>query len=173
NDGETVDTVTTTASSVPFGTINVSTMYQGCLKTSITTNAANGFTIRTREDHSLRTGGGATIPDADCDASGCLNTPSTAAAFTVAGSGNGLGISCFHDATSTSCSTSDPNWNNGNNWAPIGNESVGQTPAKYAGLTGATSVEVITKAKFRLRAPASQGAGTYTNQVSFIATPVF
>ncbi|MDP3962967.1 MAG: hypothetical protein Q8Q39_00540, partial [bacterium] len=47
NDGETVDTVTTTASSVPFGTINVSTMYQGCLKTSITTNAANGFTIRT------------------------------------------------------------------------------------------------------------------------------
>jgi len=37
----------------------------------------------------------------------------------------------------------------------------------------ATSVEVITKARFRITVPTLQPACTYTNLVSFIATPVF
>lgn len=168
-----INTVTTTATTVPFGTINTDTFYQGCLKTSLTTNANNGFTIRTRENRSLQTSGGATIPDANCNANGCLNTPSTAAAFTAAGGGTGFGISCVHSTTSPSCSTANPNWANGVNWAPIASEGKGFGPAPYASLTTATSVEVITKAKFRLVAPLGQGAGTYTNLVSFIATPTF
>ena len=176
DDGISVDTVTTTATTVPFGTINVSTMYQGCLKTAITTNAGSGFTIRTRENSSLRTGAGVTIPDANCDSDGCLNTPSTSAAFGAAGA-DGLGISCFNATTSASCSTTEPvfagSTTSGIYFAPIGNESKGQTPGRYAFVSGATTVEVVTKAKFRLRAPATQAAGTYTNQVSFIATPVF
>jgi hypothetical protein len=178
-DSAAVNLVTTTAVTVPFGTLSSSnTFYEGCQKISIITNAGNGYTITTREDHSLRTASGLAIADTGCDANGCLNTPSTAAAW-VTNTNSGLGISCANAATSASCWTVNPNWINGTRWAPLASEgntnSTGgtQTPAVFSGLTGATSVEVITKAKYRIAVPTGQAAGTYTNLVSFIATPVY
>jgi hypothetical protein len=178
-DNASINLINTTAASVPFGTLSSSnTFYEGCQKVSITTNAGNGFTVAVREDHSLRTASGLAIADTGCDASGCLNTPSTAAAW-VTNTNPGLGISCANAATSSSCWTANPNWVNGTKWAPLANEGENnptggtQTPAIFSGLTGATSVEVITKAKYRVTVPPLQPAGTYTNLVSFIATPVF
>jgi hypothetical protein len=178
-DGGAINLVNTTAASVPFGTLNnTNTFYEGCQKVSVTTNAGNGFTVAVREDHPLRTAGGTPIADTACDGSGCLNTPSTAAAW-VTNTNSGLGISCAHSTTSQSCWTANPNWVNGTRWAPIASEGKNnptggtQTPAIFSGLTSATGVEVITKAKYRVAVPASQSAGTYTNLVSFIATPVF
>lgn len=98
----------------------------------------------------------------------------------------GLGISCSNPTTSVSCSLANPQFANvgatassGINWAPIANEGTNnptgapQTPAVFSQLAVATSVEVITKAKFRLSVSNAQPAGTYTNLVSFIATPVY
>jgi hypothetical protein len=128
--------------------------------------------MRTRENHALRTTGEAILPDANCDGNACLNTPTTAGTWTV-GTAQGFGISCVHASTSQSCSTTEPNWTNGVNWTPIGNESLGPGPGKFSGLATNSSVEVITKAKFRLYAPSGQPAGTYTNAVSYIVTPVY
>jgi hypothetical protein len=178
-DSASINLINTTAASVPFGTLSSSnTFYEGCQKVSITTNAGNGYTVAVREDHSLHTASGLTIADTACDANGCLNTPSTAAAW-VTNTNPGLGISCAQAATSASCWTANPNWINGTRWAPIANEGENnptggtETPAIFSGLTGATSVEVITKAKYRVTVPTLQAAGTYTNLVSFIATPVY
>lgn len=176
--------VTTTAASVPYGTITSGSVYQGCQKLSITTNAGGGYAIRTRESSLLRTPGGITIPNANCDGDGCLNTPSTAAAWTLAGSGTGFGISCTDQTTSINCSAGaaelGPDFGSGtlggNQWAPIANLLAydgTQQPARFSALTGATSVEVLAKAKFRIEITASQGAGVYTNTISYIATPVF
>ena len=178
-DSASINLINTTAASVPFGTLSsANTFYEGCQKVSVSTNAGNGYTLSVREDHSLRTASGLIIADTGCDASGCLNTPSTAAAW-VTNTNSGLGISCAQAATSTSCSTVNPNWANGTHWSPIANEGsnnpIGgaETPAIFSGLSAATSVEVITKAKYRVAIPISQAAGVYTNLVSFIATPVF
>jgi hypothetical protein len=178
-DNASINLINTTAASVPFGALSSSnTFYEGCQKVAVTTNAGSGFTVSVREDHSLRTPSGLTVADTGCDANGCLNTPSTAAAW-VTNTNPGLGISCANAATSASCWTANPNWINGTRWAPIANEGENnptggtQTPAIFSGLTGATSVEVITKAKYRVTVPTLQPAGTYTNLVSFIATPVY
>ena len=177
-DSASISLINTTAASAPFGTLSANTFYEGCQKVSVSTNAGNGYTIAVREDHSLRTPSGLTIADTGCDGSGCLNTPSTAAAW-VTNTNSGLGISCAHSATSQSCWTASPNWINGTRWAPIASEGKNnptggaQTPAIFSGLSSATSVEVITKAKYRVAVPNAQAAGTYTNLVSFIATPMY
>jgi hypothetical protein len=187
NDGVTVITVTSTAISIPFGTIDNLHVFEACIKVSITTNAGNGYSIRTRENNPMETADGAfSIPGTGCDNNGCLNTLSTSDTWASFFSNNGMGISCANPTTSISCSLTNPQFANagatassGKNWAPIANEgslnTTGgtQTSAMFSGLSVATSVEVITKAKFRITVPNLQPAGTRTNLVSFIMTPVY
>jgi hypothetical protein len=185
-DSALIKAVTTTAATVPFGTLSANTFYEGCLKVSVTTKAGNGFTVRTRENNPMETADGAlSIPATGCDTGGCLNTPTTSHTWQTA-SNYGLGISCVNASTSVSCSLASPQFANvgatassGISWAPIANEGSlnptggNQTPGAFSGLSVATAVEVITKAKFRISVSAGQAAGTYTNLVSFIATPVY
>jgi hypothetical protein len=162
--------VTTTAAAVPFGTIVPNNgLSQGCQRLDIQTNAGSGYTITTRENNPLETLGGFIIDDTRCSTGTC--TPTTAASYT--GANTGLAISCVNSSTSASCSTSNPNWNNGSNWAPISAESKNLSPAKFSGVSSATSALVLVKAKFRLGTIRNTPAGVYSNLVSFIATPVF
>jgi hypothetical protein len=171
-DGTLLTQKDTTAVAVPFGNLNGSSGYQACQRLSILTNAGNGYTIYSSENNPLETGGGSTINDTTCNSGTC--TPTTSGAWTTGVPNWGLGISCVKSATSASCSTSNPNWNGGVNFAPISAASASLSPAKFAGLSSVTSALVLVKVKYRLLTPAVMPpAGTYTNLVSWIATPVF
>ena len=72
DDGATVNTVTSTATSVPFGTISPNTFYQGCQDLIVPTNAGNGYSLTVQESHAMMTADGRfTIPDTTCDAGDC------------------------------------------------------------------------------------------------------
>lgn len=176
-DTEAVTPVTTTATTVPFGNVSTAALYQGCQRLEVTTNAGGGYTVRVRENNPLRTSGGVVIPDTQCNTSAC--TPTSAAVWTLAGAGQGFGISCVSAATSMNCSNSGPNWNEGVNWAPVAYEgrldpaNSTSVPATVTKLDVSTSVSVLAKVKYRLEVPGAQGAGSYTNLVSWIVTPTF
>ncbi len=165
-----VNPVTTTAATVPFGTVPTGAASQGCQLLVIQTNAGNGYTITSRENNPLETAGGFIISDTFCDSGTCTPTTSGAMAAITPG---GFGISCVNSATSATCSTSSPNWNGGQKWAPIAAESSGLSPAPFSGISSATSALVLAKIKYRLKPPNGTIAGTYTNLVSLIATPVY
>jgi hypothetical protein len=69
DDGATVNSVTSTATSIPFGTISPNTFYQGCQDLIVSTNAGNGYSLTVQESFAMKTVGGQfTIPDTTCDA---------------------------------------------------------------------------------------------------------
>lgn len=156
--------VTTTATTVPFGTLTLDDFSEGCQRLGVQTNASNGYTIYSRENNPLETSGGLVLDDLNCQGTGGC-TPTTTNTFWS--QLPGLGISCVNSATSASCSTANPNWNAGQNWAPIAAESKGLSPAKFSGVVTVTSGTIFVKIKYRLQALSGQQApGTYTNKVS-------
>jgi hypothetical protein len=60
----------------------------------------------------------------------------------------------------------------GANWAPISAISKALTPAKWSSLSSTTSGLILAKVKYRLR-PGRAAAGAYTNNISWIATPIY
>jgi len=182
-DGEPITTVTTTATSVPFSTITSGNVYQGCQRLAISTNAGGGYTISQRSNNPLQTTGGVQIPDATCDG-GPDCTPYVARLW--ANNGAGFGVACVNSPTSNTCSGTgplgvgaegNPNFGTGiagDNFVPFAAESQGFTSStRFAVTSVAPWGEIHVKAKYRLQISGLQGAGVYTNIVSWIATPTF
>lgn len=172
DDSETITLVTTTATSVPFGAITSGNVYQGCQRLAVSTNAAGGYTVSQRSNNSLKTTGDAIIPDTVCD-----GTPNCTPYIEDTWTSNapGLGVSCKSSTnTSSSCSASSPNYANGANFTPFANESAGfVSSTRFSTTSVAPWGEIQIKAKYRLIIPGTQAAGTYTNIVNYIATPIF
>ena len=72
DDGATVNPVSTTGTSVPFGFVPPNTFYQGCQDLKVSTNAPGGYSLSVQESYAMRTAsGGYTIPDTTCDNGDC------------------------------------------------------------------------------------------------------
>lgn len=112
DDGATINTVSTTANTVPFGTISSNTFYQGCQDISVSTNAGGGYSVTVQESRQMQTSGGATIPDTTCDAGNC--TTGVATAWTNPAK-NGFGHTC-RNQTGNDCSGA---YGNGVNFRPF------------------------------------------------------
>jgi hypothetical protein len=119
DDGATVNSVTSTATSVPFGTISPNTFYQGCQDLIVSTNAGNGYSVTVQESHAMMTANGLfTIPDTTCDNGSC--STATAAPW-VTPTNNGFGLTCFNQAGSD-CHAS---FVNGTKFKPLPNVAAG------------------------------------------------
>jgi hypothetical protein len=161
---------TTTASTVPFGTVNADAFYNGCQSLTVATNAGSGYDVTVGETDQL-TSGSNQIADGACDGT-C--TESTEAAWATGGN-NGFGY-CMDDVSGDAAQTADAGW--GTNYcgaspqyfkiiADTGESEVKQNIMQSAGAVSGDSAYV----GFRLSVDAAQQPGTYSNTVSYIVTP--
>jgi len=165
DDGATVNSVTSTATSVPFGIISPNAFYQGCQDLVVSTNAGNGYSLTVQESTAMMTAGGNfTIPNTTCDAGNC--TLSTATGWTNPVN-NGFGHTCTnqtnHDCAATySC---------GINFRPTANIANGD--AAQTIMSSSTPATAKGRIKFRLSPGSAQPAGTYTTIITYIITGTY
>lgn len=155
----------TTGGSVDFGSLNLSAFNNLAQFVQCTTNASNGYTIQTFESGQLTMlGASTTIPDTKCDGS-CSAT--TATAWTTNNT-SGFGYSLQIGTTSTG--------------AVLGITTSGQYKSFGVGYANAQTIlsrpNVPTGTDsayicYRITVANNQPAGTYQNEVNFIATATF
>jgi hypothetical protein len=175
-DSGTPTQVATTATTVPFGTISVpNTFYAGCQDLTVSTNASNGYIVTSEENTSLKTGS-LLIPDTSCD-SACTHDTTTSGTAWATATNSGLGYWC-QNSTNTPCNS---NLNANTKYKRLactgtavtqctpGGGQVAQTILTQAGPANAD----VGRIHYKLAVSALQAAGSYTNTLTYIATPSF
>ena len=142
DDGATVNAIATTATSIPFGSINSNTFYQGCQDLTVSTNALGGYSLTVQEKYAMQTVNGLySIPDTTCDAA---NFCSVATATTwMTPTNYGLGHTCVN-VSGSDCNAS---FLNGAKFKPLPNITAGTgpgTPQFVQGNGGAGDVNIVT-----------------------------
>jgi hypothetical protein len=161
--GGTATVVTTTASAVPFATMNANSFKKGCQLLTVNTNANDGYSLTSQEDDQLTSAGGATIPDTICDNGTC--TESTGSAWATATANHGLGHTCV----GVNCVVDYSSGINFRQFASIADTETAQIMmASTSPVTNVTSTVV-----YKLSVPGSQASGNYSNTVVYIATAQF
>jgi hypothetical protein len=165
DDGAAVNSIATTATSVPFGIISPNTFYQGCQDLIVSTNAGNGYSVTVQESSAMRTVDGRfSIPDTTCDGGTC--TESVAAAWTNA-TKNGFGHTCanqsMHDCNAA--------YSSGTNFRQVANISAGETAQSV--MSSSTAATATGRVKYRLSTGAAQPAGTYTTIITYTILGTF
>ena len=162
-----------TATTVPFGTVNLDAFYVGCQDLNVATNASGGYIVTGEENRSLKSIAGTLISNGTCDGACDFDT---GAAWATAGN-NGLGYFC-ENTGSTPCSTTVDTTSEYKTLActgavttdclPTGSEAA-QTILTRAGPQSADEGRI----HYKLSVDAAQAAGAYSNTVTYIATPTF
>jgi len=165
--------VTTTSTSVPFGTVNSDTFYNGCQSLTVGTNGSNGYDVTVGESDQLKNVGLDEIVDGVCDTS-CTDV--TAAGWATNGN-NGFGY-CMDDITGDGATTADAAW--GTNSCGAGTQyfktiaNLSEVEARQKIMQSAAAVSGdVAYVGFRLTVDAAQAAGTYTNTASYVVTPKY
>ena len=143
---------------VPFGTINANTFYQGCHDLVVSTNAGGGYSLAGLENHELMTAGGTILPDTTCNTGTC--TATTGAAWTTA-TNNGLGHTCRNEIGNDCVSA----YGNGTAFRQFADASSGEVPVSIMAST--TPAIATSRVKYRVSRSTGQGAGEYSNTISY------
>jgi len=170
DNGGTPTEISTTATTVPFGTVATEAFYNGCQRIDVDTNASSGYTTTVRQTQ-LLTSGANTIAEGSCDGT-CSDT--TLGGWETA-TNNGFGY-CADDRT-------------GNAAADAGIAAADQcddaTPLYYTFFTAPTEPTVDfmfssgpisgdqTNISYHLSADGAQAAGAYTNVMVYVVTATF
>lgn len=159
--------ITTTATTIPFGTTTGEAFIDGCQSLTLSTNAAGGYSVTVVESDQL-TSGSNTIPDGTCDGACSESTYATWATAT----NNGLAF-CLEDKTGApSGATAGQQCNDATPEFKILPELGVETPTQIMSETAGVASDQI-HIGFRLSVPGDQAAGTYTNNIIYVATPTF
>jgi len=156
----------TTGASVEFGSLNLSAFNNLAQFLQCTTNSATGYVIQTFESGKLTMiGGSTTIPDTTCPSNSC--TTSSAALWTTS-STSGFGYSLEVGSTSsgavlgiTTATAYKP--------FGIGYANAQSVMSRTTTPTGTDSAYIC----YRITVGNNQPAGTYQNEINFIATATF
>ena len=182
-EGGAATAVTTTVTTVPFGTsgLTTDTFYKGCQDITISTNASGGYSTSVQEDTSLlRTGadaGDKTIDDATCDSNDCTSViaAGTTTAWGTAANNGGFGYTCSGSACNAAFATA-AEFNAfpcqsavAAECDPVNGPEAVQTPFSST-IAVATEVSRIV---YKLTFSPIQPAGAYSNTVTYITTPTF
>jgi hypothetical protein len=161
--GGTATAVTTTAATVPFGTMNANSFKKGCQTLTLNTNAGNGYSLTSQETDQLTNAGSQIISDTTCDTGTC--TESTSAAWATATANHGLGHTC----SGLDCAATYSSASNFRQFASIADtETAVQMMSSSSPVTNSTSTVV-----YKLSVSGSQSSGDYSNVVVYIATAQF
>lgn len=162
--------VTTTSTSIPWGTLAAGVAKEARQDLALTTNAANGFTVTVFQDQNLLSASGSDIDkfkDGVDGAAAAWASPSG-----VLGSENTYG----HMGVTSEDST----LSGGDTFGAALYDALGEsaTPLEVfyhtGSADGSTADKGATKIGFKIQVSGLQEAGTdYTNTLTYIATPVF
>ncbi|MDO8601739.1 MAG: hypothetical protein Q7R62_01225 [bacterium] len=174
--GGTATAITTTTSTVPFGTsgLTAETFYKGCHDLTAGTNGAGGYTISTQENNSLLSAAN-TLNDTTCDSADCTEViaTSTTAAWATA-TVNGFGYTC----SGSQCNSQFATASEFNSFPCTGTDALcdpgngadaAQQPISNSSPTASQTNRIVYKLSF----DTVQEAGDYTNTITYIATPTF
>lgn len=164
--------VTTTDTTVPFGTAAIDTFVSGCLDLQVKTNATDGYTT-TVEKNQLLTSGSDTIADGSCDATCSVTVIDT---WDTSATNPGFAY-CMKDAVGNAAATADSSWTSGAN--QCGGTTQGfklfPTTATTEGVmsSAAPTADDTSNTGYRISVDGSQAAGSYTATITYITTPIF
>jgi hypothetical protein len=165
-----------TATSVPFGTLDVNDPDNICQELNVTTNAQDGYIVTIEQDHVLLADSGATI---DSFRESGLNTGTTTPEAWVEPSNTldyyntygHMGITTDDDDIIAGSGLS--NFNDGEWFAGMNNTDV-MVVMDHDGPTDGYTPDVgVATIMFRAHIMSLQEAGDYTNTVTYICTPTF
>jgi len=167
------DRITTTATTVPFGSITSANFYDGAQKLTVSTNSTGGYTVTGYQDGVL-TSGSNNIPNTPCDAAGCSSgSPAEWNSEPVTDTNDGFGFS-LENNTNTPVPTGYL-YNNGGlsfnaqpfplNLFPTPGISIMNETAPASGS--------VANVCYRLGVKSTQPAGYYYNRITYVATPKF
>ncbi len=129
----------------------------------VSNGSAGGYQVTAQENHALlEPGSGSFIPNTTCDTGLCTSTVSDIWTSTLT---YGFGYRC-DNITGTDCSSGFTNSNNYKQFAASPSAAIVMTGANV----GNNKKVQIT---YKVNISQSQVAGTYTNQIEYIATPTF
>lgn len=163
----------TTATAVNFGPLVLGTYNNLAQSISCTTNSANGYVIQAFENQVMTTigttgagGVGLTIPNTNCEGNNC--TPTAQRAWTGF---NNSGFGYSLEVGTTTGTTASIGITTPGEYKPFGVGFANAQPILSRTNTpaGTDSIYVC----YRAVASTTQQAGTYENQVSYIATATF
>src|SRR3989344_1630730 len=174
--GTAVDT-SAASNTIPFGTVTTNLFYIGCHRLSVSTNAASGFYTSIEENKPMKAVS-STIVDTTCDNS-CDHASSTSWSTET---NNGLGYSCENISSSGLCNNSSTVTLGGvkdyRNIACTGGTGYDfcntalDTKQVFMATSGPVSAKDV-RVHYKLSVPGTQEAGSYSNTVTYIATPSF
>lgn len=164
--------ITTTSTTVPFSVTAAETFKDGCQELAIGTNAAVGYTVSVKENDQLNSGT-ATIADGTCDGA-CTESSETNWATPT---NNGFAY-CMQDYTGDGSTTADAGWGtNGcdaaDTFFKLFSELNVDSPEEQTIMSSAGPVSDTADIGYRLSVDSSQAAGTYSNNIIFVATPKY
>jgi hypothetical protein len=160
------DSTTTT---IPFGSISTAnTFNHACQNLSVSTNASSGFAVKVNSNTSLKSGTGALINSGACDGTCDETTTSTWATNTY----NGFAYTCLGAECSITASTTYRTFAcagaTTTDCLPGGGETSQNVMSHNTPINNSTST-----IQYKISLSGTQTAGTYSNTITYVATPTF
>lgn len=126
---------------------------------------ASPYQVLGSEDHALLSASNAVIPDTTCDNGSCTEITSAEWSNTLT---YGFGYRC-EDVKGTGCASafSDPN-----SYRQFADRSKGETPQPVM-ASDIKGKNDEAKILYKVNIPGTQQTGSYSNEITFIATPTF
>ena len=175
-------TVTTTATTIPFGTLTAPSVATGSQQLTVSTNADAGYVVKIDEDDqlSINGAGATTIADTICDDASCTHTTSAewATGYNVAKGAFGYSLANVTGSDAAFLYSESSRWfsakqlsERGTDFTPPAalTDTNWPTIMSNAGPVAANSIYVCFVVAFQ----ATQEAGYYFNKVRYTATPKF
>lgn len=132
---------------------------------TVSSNQAFGYTVTAIENHPLRTPSGSVIPNTTCDTGLCSATTAQSWSNTLT---YGFGYRC-DNVVGTDCVT---DFSNSTFYKPFANLLLAQ--AAQSVMAGTTSpLGRKTEITYKVNVATTQPPGTYSNTISYVATPNF
>lgn len=170
--------ITTTATTVPYATVNTEDFYDGCQSLTISTNANEGYTATVQEtDQLTEPVNSDQIPDGNCDGGGSPCSETTSAAWAT-DTNNGFAY-CMDDITGDAAATAQAvNWATAKQCGGVSQsfminpENNVDSPdtadmMKSAGPISGDNSYI----GFRLSVDGAQEPGAYSTTIVYVATP--
>ncbi len=158
--------ITTTATSVPFGTLGLNTFVTGSQLLTVSTNAINGYSVTAMENAAMSVVGvGTTIPDTVCNNPGTDCTSTTEQSWNTASGAPGFGYSLTSVSGAVVPFTTSGATFNARPFDAV-------TPQQIMSSTGVSNSHTANVC-YRVSVDATQAAGDYENQITYTATASF
>jgi hypothetical protein len=154
-----VTNVSTTATSIPFGTLALATSTIGAQRISITTDASNGYEVYTEQDQPLTDTRGDQVP-------GVLGTNATPLSWTTGCASTSTGCYGYHAGSAVLSGGST-------RFAAVDSYAALTSTIAEVGYNGAPVTSSTMDMVYRIQIAGTQITGAYQNNIMYVVAPSY